>query len=463
VKRLALGISVLAMAIYSCGGSAGDSGTGSASVGFYDLSLSVIPSYILSPASADGPTIPPDEFTVSLQLAYTGTNERPLRGFIKKSELCIGSKCYNLGLSGVLQAGSNLERNVTLNAHKYNPPWIVLNPYEDEVYDTIYVTDTISGGVKQDTYQDRYQNSKRSLVLPYRPILAGWLTIESQAGETFSYSLTYPGYETTDGTVTVNLPKGTVNTNTIVASSVKITVGSTVCVDDGSGNIVQQGGGGDCSGTIDYNTGKLQFSVLNINSPTDAVIEYRFSGQLKCWDDAKGNVVGDCKDTSKVNYETGELTYEFRYAFVNVPADITITYKYASGSPDGVTYFYELPPDRADETQPFLKYKFGREIEVYLGTDLACSLNVQTLCTIEKQGTKVKIVFNAPPQQDITIKYSQDKVYDFNPNVNAKEYNHLWNGQSSAVVDGSVNVEVKLEDGTSLKASVPVTFEVVPR
>lgn len=459
-----LGIAIFSLGIVACGGSSGE---GSVSKGFYDLSLQVTPAYLVSPAVDDStgePVIPEDTLNVSLELFYSGAGNA-LSGYVKKATLCIeGSGCVNIPISGVIRAGQRIETQIRSNAHKYNVPWIVLNPYEDEIFQTERIRDTIQGGVQTSQYQDSYYNNQRRVVLPDYPLVPNSVTLTTEQGKTYTYSLTVPQYETTDGTVNLKLPKGTLSGNTIVANSVRIDAGSIVCVDDGAGNIVDEGGGTNCSGSINYNTGDLSFSILNINNPTDVVVSYDFTGQLNCYDDGNGKLLGDCTDSSSVNYQTAEIVYAFRYQAKSVPVNVTIDYSYYQGTTDGKTFTYLLPADTVDTQNPNKKYKYGREIVVYKNGAFACSLTESVQCEIVRNGRSVEIRFFNPQQNaNLEIEYTKDTVYDFNPDIDAKAYNHLWNGSSTATVRGSVSVEVELEDGEKFSTSQDVTFEVVPK
>jgi len=464
--RKALLLTGAIFSIYSCGGG-GDSGKGSVSKGFYDASLQVTPSYLISPAVDDSrgePVITPDTFEVTLNLFYQGTGT-PMRGYIKKAKLCIENDgCVNLPFSGVIQAGDSLTRSVSITSHKYGVPWVVLNPYEDEVFATEKIRDQVQGGVGSSTYQDSYYNSERTVVLPNYPLVKNSVAITSEADKVFHYSLVVQGYETTDGNVQLKLPKGFLSSNTIVKNSVVIDAGNIVCVDDGNGNIVDRGGGTNCSGTVDYSTGDLTFSILNVNAPTDVTVSYDFQGQLYCYDDGNGELLADCTDDSSVNYDTANITYSFRYETTELPLTVNIDYKYYVGTPDGMTFYYLLPTDTVDQNNPNKKYVYGRDIVVYKDGAFACSLTESTLCSITKEGRSVEIKFFTPQENaQLEIEYTKDTVYDFNPKINAREYEHLWNGQSTALIKGYVEVDLELEDGTDFNLRDEVTFEVVPK
>ena len=458
--------SILALAgifIVSCGGTSGE---GSKSKGFYTLSFSITPSYLVSPAVDDSsgePIIPPDEITVNLSLFYEGTGV-PLKGYVKKAKLCLETgDCVNLPVGGVIEGGNTISTTVKFKAHKYGVPWIVLNPYEDEIFATEKISDTLKGGVKTSVYQDSYYNAERRVILPDYPLVPKSVALTTQ-NSSFEYSLTVYGYETTDGTVNLKLPKGYLSANRVIANSLRIDAGSIVCIDDGAGNIVDEGGGNNCSGSINYDTGDLSFQVLNVTTPTDVVISYNFEGQLYCYDDGEGKLSGDCTDTSSVDYQNSEITYKFRYNATNLPLPLDISYSFYEGTVDGKTFYYLLPSDTVDSRNPNKKYIYGRDITVYKNGNFACSLNNPLQCEITKEGRSVSIVFQNPQQNaTLTIEYTKDTVYDFNPKVDAKRYNHLWNGSSSAIVNGNVEVETELEDGTVMKVSQKITLEIVPK
>ncbi|WP_457601568.1 hypothetical protein [Hydrogenivirga sp.] len=279
----------------------------------------------------------------------------------------------------------------------------------------------------------------------------------------FTANTVYSGYDSSQGTVSVNLVKGVNTANTITPSTFVADVSGTgiVCIDDGSGNIVQQGGGTDCSGTIDYTNGIVNIAVNNVTTATDINMAYVVSGSQTCWDEG-GVLEGDCIGT--VSYTTGQIDYSFKFNFTSVPVTSSISYQYQTGTSDGLNYGYVLPADGVDPSNLSLKLVYGDWIGVYLGSTLLCDTGtVGGSCTITKNGRQVNVTFSTPQSSALTIKYSERKKYDFNPSIDATVYNHQWNGQSSMYVDGTLKVEVELEDGTDLSTTVPITFFVYPQ
>lgn len=443
----------LGLVLAGCGGeSLGDSAS---QVGFYTLSLS-ISGMVTSPASSyNGQvTIPADRIEGNITLLYDGS-ATPLKAGIKKAEVCISAVgCFPLGISGVILPGQTMQFNVETNAYKYNPPWIVLNPYEDVAVEENILSDTLSSGVQNASATDEYYNSQRTLYLSNYPLIEGSLQMSS-SGE-FKANTIYTGYTSAQGTVTISLVKGVNTANSIVPQSFTASVVSTVCSDDGAGNIV----GTDCAGTIDYTNGIVNIAINNVATPTDINMSYRVNGSQTCWDEG-GELKGDCVGT--IDYTVGELIYRFAFDFVSVPSAVSISYQYNTGTTDGLTYNYTLPQDAVDPLDQNLRITYGDWIGVYSGGTLLCSTDSSDVCSINRSGRQVEVVFSNPQTAPLTIKYTERKKYDFNPSIDANAYNHLWNGQSTAQVDGEVRVEVVLEDGTKLSATAPVTFYVTPQ
>lgn len=459
MKKLVAGVG-LAFLISGCGGG-GDTGTADRE-GFYTLSVLLTSGSVRSPASElrNGVvTIPPDTIEGEISLQYDGTLSNALAGGIRSALLCLEGECYPLGVSGLLLPGQTLPFSVSINSYKFKPPWIVINPYEDEIVEENVLSDTLSSGVQNANATDNYYNSQRTLYLSNYPVIQGSLQM-SASGE-FQANTVYTGYDSSQGTVTVNLVKGVNTANSIVTSSFVATAGGITCIDDGSGNIVEQGGGTNCSGTIDYTNGVIQIAINNITVPTDINMNYKVSGSQICWD-REGILTGDC--TGSINYSTGELSYAFKFDFTSVPATVSIDHQYQTGTSDGIRYYYTLPADTTDPNNPQLYIKYGNWVGVYQGTTLLCDTNGNgDLCSVNRSGRNVEVVFGSPQTAPLTIMFSEQKKYDFNPAIDATAYNHTWNGQTSVMVDATVVIEVELEDGTVLSANAPFTFYAVPQ
>jgi hypothetical protein len=132
---------------------------------------------------------------------------------------------------------------------------------------------------------------------------------------------------------------------------------------------------------------------------------------------------------------------------------------------DGNTkeFKYTLPSNRKDTDGGDITY--GDEINVYKNGSFACSLSSKNDCEIDKSGQDVKITFYKAPDtgSKIELEYSAYKSYNWNPNVDAKALNHLYNGQSSAIVNGTLKIRVRMMDGTHLDAAQSFQMQVVPR
>jgi len=437
----------------SCGGG---SGVGGDVKGFYSLSVSLNESDITSPTVSGSPpdiSIPPDTVSGKVSLTYSGTSSNPLRGVIKKAQLCLeGLSCYTLPVSGVLTAnGSPINFTFSLNAYKFNLPWIAVNPYEDRILDTEWQEVPLTSSGISRTQTDNYYNAVRTVNLQYPPVAKNSLVL-SGVGD-FSKSYTYSGY--TSGTVYVILPKGADTANQIKRGSVRLTAGTLRCKDDGAGNIVDDTGTppGTCSGGIDYTTGNLSFQITGVSSATDVQIDYVVSGTQQCRDNGAGNLVGEC--TGSVNYTTGQVSYRFNDNFVSTPAAVNISWTQVDAYGDTITYALPLP----SIVGPYVYQVSGRVVEVYQGTTLLCNnQGVSGACSVSVSGNVVSINFPGGVLSDLSLKYSQDRKVDINPSIDVNVYGRL----SSAAVRGYVEVEVKLESGETLKARTPITFRVVP-
>lgn len=437
----------------SCGGG---SGVGGDVKGFYSLSVSLNESDITSPTVSGSPpdiSIPPDTISGRVSLAYSGTSSNPLKGVIKKAQLCLeGLSCYTLPVSGVLTAnGSPINFTLSLNTYKFNLPWIAVNPYEDGILNTELREVPLTSSGTSRTQTDNYFSAVRTVNLQYPPVAKDSLVLRG-VGD-FSKSYTYSGY--TSGTVDVILPKGADTTNQIKPSSVRLIAGTLRCKDDGAGNIVDDTGTppGTCSGGIDYTTGNLSFRITGVSSATDVQIGYVVSGTQQCWDNGTGDLVGEC--TGSVNYTTGQVSYRFNDNFVSTPATVNISWTQVDAYGNTITYV--LPPQTM--VSPYVYQVSGRVVEVYQGDTFLCSNGSATsVCSVSVSDNVVSITFPNGVLPNLSLKYSQDRKVDINPSIDVNVHGRL----SSATVRGYVEVDVKLESGETLKARTPITFRVVP-
>ena len=443
--------------LVSCGGG---EGVGGAVSGFYSLSVSLNESDITSPAVSGSPldgslSIPLDTISGRVSLVYSGTSSSPLRGVIKKAQLCFeGLSCYTLPIGGVLTANSSpLNFTISLNAYKFNLPWLAVNPYEDTILTTNWETVSLTSSGTSVTQTDNYFNAVRTINLLYVPVARNSLVL-SGAGD-FSKSYTYSGYTSAYGTVNVVLPKGSEPANQIKPSSVRLTAGGLRCKDDGAGNIVDDTGTppGTCSGSIDYSNGILSFLLTGVSSATDVQVGYVVSGVQRCWDDGNGNLVGEC--TGSVSYTTGQLSYRFNDNFVSLPGVVNISWTRVDAFGNTITYV--LPP-RTKESL-YVYQVSGRVVKVYQGTTLLCdNQGTSGVCSVSVSDNLVSITFPGGVLPNLSLEYSQDRKVDINPSVVINASNRL----SSATVRGYVEVEVRLESGETLRVRNPITFRVVP-
>ena len=471
MKKLFLASAMVASFVASCGGggSSGTRGDGFSADGFYTVSLTLTNGVINSPAVAflnGKASIPEDTIEGEIILRYEGSLEEALRlkGSIKQAVLCIGGKCIPIGIAGALLPGQSRTFKIQLVGHKYEVPWIVINPYEDELLEEKMQEGELSAGHLNGTDTDSYFNLEKNFSVSNYPLVPN--TLRFSGAGTFKASTIYTGYTSAQGTITVKLVKGINTANSIVKNTFVVKVGttSTVCVDDGNGNIVQQGGGTNCSGTIDYTNGTVNIAVNNVSTPQDLDMSYQVNGSQLCYDDGQGKIKGDC--TGTVDYSTGAITYRFSFDFVSIPVSVPFNYLYQTGTADGLNYEFVLPSDTVDPNDSNLKYVYGDWIGIYLGKTLLCSTdgtNTSAPCQISREGRKVKVKFDKVQSAKLKIVYSLRKIYDFNPAANAKAYGHKWNGKSEMYVEGEIRLIIQLEDGTELKASSPITFYAYPK
>jgi hypothetical protein len=454
----------LLVALASCGGGGGGVGGSGGSVsGFYSLSVSLNQTDITSPSVSGTPptiTVPTDTISGRVSLTYSGVSPNPLRGVIQKAQLCLdGLSCYLLPVSGVLTANATpLNFSLSLNAYKFNLPWIAINPYEDKVLSTNWQTVPLTFAGTARTQTDNYFNVVKVVSLLYVPIAANSLTLIG-VGD-FTKQTTYSGYTSALGTVNVVLPKGVAAGNQIKPSSVKLTAGTLKCKDDGAGNIVDDTGTppGTCSGNINYTTGALSFQINGVASATNVQIDYVVSGSQRCLDDGAGNLAGEC--TGSVNYTTGQVSYKFNDNFVSTPATVNISWTQTSASGNTITYALPLP----SIVGPYVYQVPGRVVEVYQGTTLLCNnQGVSGACSVSVSNNVVSINFPGGVLPGLSLRYSQDTKVDINPGIDASVYGGQYGGSSTPTVSGYIEVQIKLESGESMSARANITFRAVPQ
>jgi hypothetical protein len=431
--------------------------------GFYSLSVNLDQSDITSPTvsvtlpdvsgTLPNISIPPDTISGRVSLTYSGTSPNPLRGVVKKAQLCLeGLSCYTLPISGVLTANAGpINFTLSLNAYKFNLPWLAVNPYEDKPLESTWQTVSLTSSGTSRTQTDNYFNADRTINLSYVHIARNSLTL-SGAGD-FSKSYIYSSY--TSGTVSVVLPKGADIANQIKPGSVRLTAGTLRCRDDGLGNIVEDAGTppGTCSGSVDYDNAVLSFQLTGLSGATDVRIDYVVSGSQRCWDNGSGNLVGDC--TGSVDYSTGRVSYRFNDNFTRTPVVVSISWTQVDASGNTITYVLSPPT----VVSPYVYQVSGRVVEVYHGTALLCSNSrASDVCSVSVSDNVVSITFSNEVLPNLSLRYSQETKVDINPSVVINDSNRL----SSATVRGYVEVEVRLESGETLRARSPITFRVVP-
>ncbi len=374
---------------------------------------------------------------------------------LKKAQLCLeGLSCYTLPIGGLLTAnGSPVNFTISLNAYKFNLPWIAVNPYEDRILNTEWQTVSLTSSGTSMTQTDNYFNAVKTVSLLYVPVARNSLMLSGEWD--FSKSYTYSGYTFASGTVDVVLPKGSDPANRIKPSSIRLRAGTVRCKDDGMGNIVDDTGTPPrtCSGSIDYESSILSFQPTGVSSATNVQIDYVVSGVQRCWDDGGGNLVEEC--TGSVNYTTGQVSYRFNDNFVITPATVSISWTQANAFGNTITYVLPSPA----MVSPYVYQVSGRVVEVYHGTTLLCSnRSASSVCSVSVSDNVVSINFPGGALPDLSLRYSQDTKVDINPSVVVSDYDRL----SSATVGGYLEVEVKLESGETLSARTPITFRVVP-
>ena len=456
-KSLVLGF--LASAVAGCGGGSGIGGDGAGSL--YNLNVVLDTTHIDSKSveveQAVGAnqediliiTLPTDNIKGRVSLTYTGNSTNPLRGVVRSAELCILDQCYALPVAGVLVPGGQpLQIDMNINSHKVGLPWIAVNPMEDSVINTTFVDAALTGAVANFTQSSVYLNAQKTENLPNIPVAPNSVSI-TFTGQ-FNAQTTVASYSSPN---VVNLDKGISTANAIIPNTVNVQVGANSYRDDGAGNIIDNAG--NPVGTINYATGELRFTIAIANQTLTA--NYQVNGRLMCMDDGNGSIGQDC--TGSINYSTGQLTYQFRFALANVPANVNITYGKAVGS--GNTVSFNLPPRTS--LRQYVYRVSGRVAEVYQGNTKLCDNQGQSnLCQISRDGETLRVQFNGTVPQNLTLRYSVDEVVDINPTIDARQYGGQWNGSSNPIVMGTVRVRVRLEDGSSLTATAPISFKIVP-
>jgi hypothetical protein len=230
------------------------------------------------------------------------------------------------------------------------------------------------------------------------------------------------------------------------------------------------------SGTLDNNIyGTIENSQVCFSEPVNKCFPLNINGTL---------TIGKPLDFSQ---QILQYKYEVPWIVLNPYEDEKFPYpsignnmtkvQVGGGVGSQTIFYYTLPQDTTDKDGGNIKY--GDEINVYVTTTntgtggtggttttFACSLSNPTdICTVSKSGQNVTIIFkNAPSSQDtVELEYSAYKYYNWNPNVDAKALNHLYNGQNTATVNANLFVRVRVTDGTYLDVSKPLQLQVVSR
>ncbi|MGC8870917.1 MAG: hypothetical protein ACP5PT_07505 [Brevinematia bacterium] len=139
--------------------------------------------------------------------------------------------------------------------------------------------------------------------------------------------------------------------------------------------------------------------------------------------------------------------------------------KVTIGTGDGNNTIFKrtLPSNTKDTDGGYITY--GDEINVYNNGSFACSLSNAGSCTVTKSGQDVTVTFGTAPalSSNIELEYSAYKSYNFNPNIDAKALKHLYNGQTTAIVNATLKVRVRIMDGTHLDAVQSFQLQVIPK
>ena len=489
------------LVLLSCGdGEKVDSQAGVARYGGYVLTL-FAPAVVESPAveSVNDQTgevvIPDDRVSGELTLAFErlANEEVPYSyAYVRKIEVCVGGVCYRANPSSTLLpiqsgdltaqssdsgggsgggggGGSEATQGVAWEAvlsgryYKTAPPWVVVNPYEDEVSarDAVSYELVAPSSVAREVFRDAYSNSSLSVTLQ-GSVVPGTLHVylgvpDDQGTNKPRFSATTVVNYTYGSTAVVALPRGSIGDNAVVPQTVVITDGSVVCVDDGGGNIVdldqQQS---NCSGGINYATGDLQFSIAGTGT-AQVSVSYDVEGYLLCSDDGAGNLAGDC--SGSVDYQSGAVTnVVFAYPVDSVPSDITIFY-----SVDGVNANVFSLPVPPPVRSGFRDVVFSGRVRVFdsSSSSLLCTESFASSCEVQIDDTAgvVSVVFSVAPPQRITVELEREYVWNLNPSVDAKALGHRV---SDPLVRGEVRAEVALPNGRVMRVSRDIFFLAVP-
>ncbi len=238
--------------------------------------------------------------------------------------------------------------------------------------------------------------------------------------------------------------------------------------------------------------GVIESSEICFNDPVNKCFQVNISGTL-----IPGQPLSFTQQFVQYKYEPPWIIlnpYEDeRFPYPSIGNNMT---KVRVGAGDGNTkvFRYTLPQNTTDKDGGYITY--GDEINVYITTGssssggggsssggssggssgssgggssstttFACSLSNSGSCRITKSGQDVTITFDTAPaaNSNIELEYSAYKSYNWNPNVDAKALNHLYNGQNYAIVNATLKVRVRMMDGTHLDAAQSFQMQVVPR
>jgi len=179
------------------------------------------------------------------------------------------------------------------------------------------------------------------------------------------------------------------------------------CTDDGNGNLV-----GDCTGTVDYETG---------------VVSYQ-------WNAAVSDAGAKSVYAERVYYETTYPDFDFAASWKSLDstAQITATYK-ALKTQYPTTFTLSLPPET--EFTSLTLYDGAERFSDY---------------SYEVAGSTVSVHLNSPPDSDLTAVVEAERRFDFNPSV-------FVYSPRPVVVSGEVKFVAVLGDGEELTATVPFT------
>lgn len=222
----------------------------------------------------------------------------------------------------------------------------------------------------------------------------------------------------------------------------------------------------------DQITGKITFNYSGPTNttPLDGYLENAevclLSPVNKCYTVPLAGVV---KVNSDQTFKFPLIThkYEAPWIVLNPVEDRSLVMdpvKVQIGTGDGVstTFGFSLPSNSISSDGGTNIY--GSEVNVYRNGGFSCSLTNQVECNITKNGQNLTITFTNPPANGdiIELQYSVYKSYNFNPSVDANATGHLWNGKNYAEVNATLNIRLKLYDGTHLDAKQNITFQVIP-